>query len=350
MKALFLAGGMGTRLRPLTDRLPKPMVPVMGKPLLERTLEILKTHGVDEIVLSTCYKPEAIERYFGDGSGFGLKIHYVSEDFPLGTGGAIKNCERYFDEPFFIFNADILSNINFSEMFRCHKRKKADVTIAVTRVDNPSAYGVIEYDAKGYASSFREKPAPQEVVSHFINAGVYIVEPEVLRRIPSGRAVSVEREVFPELLERGQKIAVYMGCNYWLDIGTPEKYIQAHRDGFEGRLRLPEIDFRNRAIYSRLNAGISGTATLRGPIYLGRNVRIEDGAVVGPHVIVGDNSVIGKKCEVSDSILWNDVIIEAGVKMSECVVTDGSVVSSASQHRHVLYTPETVKAIEHLAV
>ena len=350
MKALFLAGGMGTRLRPLTDRLPKPMVPVMGKPLLERTLEILRMHGVDDIVLSTCYIPEATEWDFGDGSDFGLKIHYVSEDFPLGTGGAIKNCEDYFDGVFFIFNADIMSNINFSEMLRYHKRKKADVTIAVMRVNNPSAYGVIEYDGNGYASSFREKPAPHEVVSHFINAGVYIVEPEVLRRIPSGRAVSVEREIFPKLLERGRKIAVYKGCNYWLDIGTPEKYLQAHQDGFEGRLRLPEINFHQRAVYSRLNARISGTATLRGPIYLGRNVRIEDGAVVGPRVVVGDNGVIGKKSEITNSILWNDVVIENGVKMTECVVTDGSVVKSASRHKHVIYTPETVKAIAHLAI
>lgn len=350
MKALFLAGGMGTRLRPLTDRLPKPMVPVMGKPLLERSMEILKLHGADDIVLSTCYKPEAIERYFGNGSDFGLKIRYVSEDFPLGTGGAIKNCEKYFDEPFFIFNADILSNINFSEMLRYHKRKEADVTIAVTRVDNPSAYGVIEYDGNGYASSFQEKPAPHEVISHFINAGVYIVEPEVLRGIPSGRAVSVEREVFPKLLEQGRKIAVYKGCNYWLDIGTPEKYIQAHRDGFEGRLRMPEINFRQRAVYSRLNVRISGTATLRGPIYLGRNVRIEDGAVVGPRVVIGDNGVIGKKSEVTNSILWNNVNIEDGVKMTECVVTDGSIIKSASRHKHVVYTPETVKAIAYLAI
>lgn len=350
MKALFLAGGMGTRLRPLTDRLPKPMVPVMGKPLLERTLEILKLHGVDDIVLSTCYKPEAIERYFGDGSDFGLKIHYVSEDIPLGTGGAIKNCENYFDDTFFIFNADILSNINFSEMLRYHKRKKTDVTIAVTRVGNPSAYGVIEYDGNGYASSFREKPAPNEVVSHFINAGVYIIEPGIFRRIPSGRAVSVEREVFPKLLERGRKIAVYKGCNYWLDIGTPEKYVQAHRDGFEGRLRLPEINFRQRAVYSRLNARISGTATLRGPVYLGRNVRIEDGAVVGPYVVVGDNGVVGKKSEITNSILWDDVVIEDGVKMAECVVTDGSVVKSASRHKHVICAPENLKTVANFAV
>ncbi|NLG93480.1 MAG: nucleotidyltransferase family protein, partial [Clostridiales bacterium] len=177
MKALFLVGGLGTRLRPLTDRMPKPMVPVMGRPLLERNMEALKLHGIHEIVLSTCYRPEVIEQYFGNGSDFGLKIHYVCEESPLGTGGAIKNCEEYFDDTFLVFNADILSNINYSEMLRYHKRKKADVTIAVTQVENPSAYGVIEYDEDGYAYLFKEKPAPHEVVSHFINAGVYVFEP-----------------------------------------------------------------------------------------------------------------------------------------------------------------------------
>ena len=262
MKAVILAGGKGTRLRPLTERLPKPMVPIMGKPLLERTLEVLKLHGVDEIVLSTCYKADAIKDYFGDGSDMGIKIHYAYEDFPLGTGGAIKNSEKYFDDTFFVLNADIVSNINFSEMLRFHKRKKADVTIAVTHVANPSAYGVIEYDNDDFAISFREKP--KEIVSHYINAGVYIFEPDVLKKIPSRRAVSVEREVFPKLLERGRKIAVYKGCNYWLDIGTPEKYIQAHRDSFTGKLRLPETDFSRQAVCCKLSARISGTAIFAG--------------------------------------------------------------------------------------
>ncbi len=350
MKALFLAGGEGTRLRPLTDGVPKPMVPVMGRPLLERNLELLKMHGIDEVVLSVCYRPEAIERYFGDGSDFGLKIRYADEDLPLGTGGAIKNCERYFDDTFFVFNADVLSDINFSAMLRYHKRKKADVTIAVTRVKNPSAYGVIEYDEDGYAVSFLEKPAPHETVSNFINAGVYLFEPRVLRQIPSGRPVSVERELFPKLLARGRKIAVYRGCHYWLDIGTPEKYIQAHRDGFDGGLRLPEVNFHERAVYSRLDARISGKAVLRGPIYLGRNVRIAPGAVVGPRVVVGDNGVIGRKCRIANSILWNDVVLEDGVEMSECIVTDANTVRSASRLKHVICTPETVKAAKHLAI
>lgn len=348
MKALLLVGGKGTRLRPLTNRLPKPMVPVMGKPLLERTLETLKHHHVDEVVLSTCYKSESISRYFGDGSNLKLKIHYVREDFPLGTGGAIKNSEQYFDDSFYVLNADILSNIDFSEMMRFHKRKKADVTIAVTRVRNPSDYGVIEYDENGYATSFREKP--QKIVSHLINAGVYIFEPDVLKMIPTGKPVSVEREVFPKLLSEGRKIAVYQGCGYWLDIGTPKKYVQAHRDAFTGRLRLPEVSFAKRTIYSRFNSKISGTATLRGPVYLGGNVRIGDGAVVGPYVVLGDNCAVGNGCEISNSLLWNDIFVESGTKMAECIATDGCRIKGMSRCRHLIYTPDMVEEVESRAI
>lgn len=349
MKALFLAGGMGMRLRPLTDRLPKPMVPVMGKPLLERNFEIMKMHGINEVILSTCYRTEVIEKYFGDGANFGIKIHYVNENSPLGTGGAIKNSEKYFTDSFFIVNSDILSNINLTEMLRFHKQKKADVTIAVTWVKNPSAYGVIEYDRDGYAVTFREKPAPCEIVSHYINAGVYIFEPDVLKKIAAGKKVSVEREVFPTLLKDGGKIAVYRGCSYWLDIGTPEKYIQAHRDGFKGRLRIPGVNFYNHPVYDRVNSRISRTAILRGPVYLGENVQIDSGAVLGPQVVVGNNSVIGKGCRVSNSILWNNVSVEDGVNMSDCIVTDDSSIKNASIHHHRIYTPYSIEEIANLA-
>lgn len=294
MKALLLVGGKGTRLRPLTNRLPKPMVPVMGKPLLERTLETLKHHHVDEVVLSTCYKSEYISRYFGDGSNLKLKIHYVREDFPLGTGGAIKNSEQYFDDSFYVLNADILSNIDFSEMMRFHKRKKADVTIAVTRVRNPSDYGVIEYDENGYATSFREKP--QKIVSHLINAGVYIFEPDVLKMIPTGKPVSVEREVFPKLLSEGRKIAVYQGAatgwisehpkNMFRRTATPlpegsafPKSASQNAPSTAGS--IPRSAARQRSAARSISAGTSalGTEPLLGRMwFLGTTAQSETGA------------------------------------------------------------------------
>jgi len=162
MKALFLAGGLGTRLRPITNDLPKPMVPIMGKPLLERNIERLKSFGIDEIVLSTCYKPHKIDKYFEDGKKFGVKINYITEESPLGTAGAIKNAEDFLGDTFLVFNADILSDIDIADMIRFHKEKGALATIAVTRVDNPSAYGVIEHDDDSFITAFKEKPQPHE--------------------------------------------------------------------------------------------------------------------------------------------------------------------------------------------
>lgn len=348
MKALYLAGGAGTRLRPLTDRLPQPLMPLMGKPMLERNLETLKAHHVDEVVLSTCWEKDVLRQKLADEAAPGIQIHYVTEADPLGTGGAVKNCESFFDDTFFVFNADILGNINFSEMLRFHRRKKADVTMAVIHAEDPCAYGMVGFDGNGSVFSFQEEPKPHEIVSHFINTGVYIFEPKVLKLIPSGKVVSLERDVFPALLERGMKIAAYKGCNYWLDVKTPEKYVQAHRDGFAGKLQFPEVNFRERAVYSGEDAKISGLATLRGPVYLGKNVRIEPGAVVGPRVVIGDNSVVGKKCEIFDSILWSNVSVGDGTRMTECIVTDDSSVAGTSQYKHVIYMPDCVRSVSHL--
>lgn len=348
MKALLLVGGKGTRLRPLTDRLPKPMVPIIGRPLLERTLEVLRAHGVDEAVLSTCYRADSIEDHFGDGSDWNMRIRYVREDIPLGTGGAIRNCAEYFDDSFFVLNADILSNIDFTDMLRFHRRRRADVTIAVTRVENPSAYGVIEYDADGFATSFREKP--KTVVSHMINAGIYIFEPDVLRRIPTGRPVSVEREVFPQLLADGGRIAVYQGCHYWLDIGTPEKYIRAHRDSFTGRLRLPDADFSRRAVCSRRPAGVGGSASMRGPVYLGSGVRIADSAVVGPNAVIGDGSVIGPHCRVVNSILWENVHLSQDVQLNGCIVTAGCELKNPVSLDRAILTPDQAGGVGQAAI
>lgn len=323
MKALFLAGGMGTRLRPLTDRLPKPLMPIMGKPLLERNLEKLKTYGIDEIILSLCHQPEMIKSDLGDGKRLGLRIQYVCEREPLGTGGAIKNAGNACQETFLIFNADILCDIDYGEMLRFHKDRRADVTIAVTKVSNPTAYGVIEYDRNGYATRFTEKPKPYEVRSNYINAGVYLFEPQVLDRIPAGKPVSVEREIFPRLLREGGKIAVYQGCNYWLDIGTPPKYMQAHRDIFAGKYPVPEANFtrHGRTIYLDPGARIHPSALITGPSYVGRGARIEAETEIGPYAFIGDNAIIGKRCSVSHSVLWGGVKAETGAHIGGSIVT-----------------------------
>lgn len=322
MKALFLAGGMGTRLKPLTNKIPKPMVPIMNKPLLERSMENLRKCGIHDIVISICYKSKYIKEYFGDGSKFGLKIEYICEDIPMGTGGAIKKTGHLFDDTFLVLNADILCNIDFMELVKFHKSKTAAVTIAVTQVSNPCAYGVIEYDKSGYAVSFTEKPKADEIKSNYINAGVYVLEPEVLRELPNDRPVSVEREIFPALLQKGYKVAVYNGCSYWMDIGTPEKYMQTHDDIMTGDCRISGVHFNNQSIFKDGNSIIDTTAVITGPVYIGNNVKIGAYATVGPNAVIGDNVRIHTGGSVINSILWNNVDMGSFDKM------DGVVASS----------------------
>jgi len=340
MKALFLVGGRGTRLRPLTNKIPKPMIPIMGKPLLERNILNLKNVGIEEVVLSTCYGAQYIQRYFGDGERFGMKIHHVKEDIPLGTGGAIKNAEKYFDDTFLIFNADIISDIDLKELIKYHREKAADVTIAVTQVDNPSMYGVIEYDENNYAISFKEKPQPDEITSNFINAGVYIFEPKVLKEIPAGCVVSVEREVFPQLIEKGYKIAVYKGCSYWIDIGTPEKYLQAHMDIMAGKYRISGLSFSGKGIYKGPGSDIHSSVKIYEPVYIGANVKIEENASIGSNVIIGDNVHIGKGVKIVGSIIWDGVVVENGARLVNTIVASNCRIRHGGDYYSTVYVEE----------
>jgi mannose-1-phosphate guanylyltransferase len=338
MKALFLAGGFGTRLKPITDDLPKPMVPIMGKPLLERNIENLKKHGVDEIVLSTCYKPHKIERYFEDGRKLGVKISYISEDVPLGTAGAIRNARSFFDDTFLVFNADILSDIDVSEMIRFHKEKGVLATVAATQVDNPSAYGVIEQDQNGFITAFKEKPQPHESCSRLINAGVYIFEPQLLEKIPPGRAVSIERETYPLLLQKGFRIAVYNRCSYWLDLGTPEKYLRAHKDILEGILKIGDHDFIKNPRYISRTAKISHGARILGSVYIGDNVEIGSFAVVGPHTVLCDDSSVGMGAKVVGSVVWDHVHVGGGASVVNSVVMSNCRVDRNSEEYNAVLT------------
>lgn len=340
MKALFLAGGLGTRLKPITNELPKPMVPIMGKPLLERNIEKLKRHGITEIILSTCYKPQIIEDYFGDGSKLGVRISYIAEDRPLGTAGAIKNAQKYIDDTFLVFNADILSDIDVSDMIRQHRKRGAQVTIAVTRVANPSAYGVIEYDENGFVTAFKEKPRPHESRSNLINAGTYIFEPQVLDEIPGGRAVSVERETYPLLLQKGYRIAVYDRCSYWLDLGTPEKYLKAHKDILRGYHSIGGIDFdENRRHISRTSR-ISRTARVIGPVYIGEDVVIGPLAVVGPDTVLGDGSYVGMGAKVIGSVSWDHAHVGSGAKVVNSMILSHCKVDRKIEQYNTVLTEE----------
>jgi NDP-sugar pyrophosphorylase family protein len=236
MRAILLIGGLGTRLRPLTFKTPKPLLPILNRPFLAYQIEYLKGQGIDEIVLCTAYRAEAFREAFGSGAPYGVQIHYVHEREPLGTGGAIKNAESYVDGPVLVCNGDILTDMDLSALFAFHREKKALATIALTRAEDPTAFGLVNTDNEGRIQRFTEKPSREDVTTDTINAGTYIFEPRVFALIPKGKVCSVERDVFPDMLRAGERLYAKALPGYWLDVGTLEKYRQAERDLSEGRL------------------------------------------------------------------------------------------------------------------
>ncbi len=225
MKAILLAGGKGTRLRPLTIHTPKPIVPIFGRPFLNYQIDLVKKlPEIDEVVLSLNYQPRRIEEMFGHGDGLGVKVSYVVEPAPLGTGGAVKYAGGNSDETVVVFNGDVMTQVDLAAVLRLHRERKAKATIVLTPVDNPTAYGLVETDPDGNVSRFLEKPKAEEITCDTINAGIYILEPDTFDRIPKDTAWSIERSYFPSLVERGETFIAYVYRGYWIDIGTPEKY------------------------------------------------------------------------------------------------------------------------------
>src|SRR5919206_1561265 len=236
MRAILLAGGKGTRLRPLTIHTPKPIVPIFDRPFLHYQLDLLKlVPEIDEVILSLNYQPRRIEEIFGDGGDSGLAIRYVVEPSPLGTAGAVRYAGESLHESVVVFNGDVFTQVDLAAVIRLHRERRAKATIVLTPVDNPTAYGLVETDADGNIRRFLEKPKPDEITTNNINAGIYVLEPETFDRIPSDVSWSIERSYFPSLIERGETFVAYVYNGYWIDIGTPEKYTQVHRDIMDGR-------------------------------------------------------------------------------------------------------------------
>ena len=319
MKAVILAGGEGTRLRPLTLQVPKPVVPIANVPFLGYQLDLLRRHGISEAILSLGYRPHKIEAELGDGSRFGIRLRYVVEQSPLGTGGAFKNAEPFLDGPAVVFNGDILCDFDLTEILRSHRRRAATATLTLTRVDNPSAYGLVETGEGGRVARFLEKPGREQVTCDTINAGLYVLEPEVLKTIPAGVNTSFERKVFPGLLAGGLPVYAFISPGYWIDIGTPQKYLQAHRDIFEGRFAAPVSGFRfNPAEPPQQedcdspvrNSAIASSARI------GKDARILGSAI-------DQDCRVGERAIVEDAVLWKGVQVGEGAQLRGCILGNG---------------------------
>lgn len=330
MKTILLVGGLGTRLRPLTNSIAKPMVPLVNRPFTEYTIDLLRSHGLKEIIFSSFYLPEAIQAHFGDGSRFGVHIDYCLEESPRGTAGAIKNCERFLDgEPFLIFNGDVLTDLNMTELINLHQSKHAMATIALGKVIDPTAFGMIDQYRDGRVRRWFEKPSWDEVTSRWVNIGASVFDPEVLNYIPPDEAVSVERQTFPELIDSGAAIYGYQSPAYWLDIGTPPKYLRGVRNILTGVINTAIPGTQSRPnLWCGDNVEVHPSADLKGPVVVGSNVRIGAGTVViGPSTI-GDNVEIGKDVFIEESAIWDDCILGDRASLTGTILGKGAVLKA----------------------
>lgn len=323
MKAVIMAGGEGTRLRPLTSLLPKPMVPIVNQPVMEHILGLVKHHGISEIVATLAFMPRVIQDYFGDGEEWGMAIDYAIEETPLGTAGSVKNAQKLLpdDEPFLVISGDALTDINLAELLAFHKEKGGAVTIALKAVDDPLEFGVVITDEGGRIERFLEKPTWGQVFSDRINTGIYVVEPWVLDLVPEGTSFDFSSELFPLLMEQGHELYGMVAEGYWCDVGSRESYLQVHRDVLDGEAMVfvPGVHAKRRLWVSE-SATIPANASLGDGVVIGRNVRIEPGAVIGDYVVVGDNCVIGEDSRVAHSIVWDDTFIDRQAQVAGSVL------------------------------
>jgi mannose-1-phosphate guanylyltransferase len=327
VKAVVLVGGEGTRLRPLTFTTPKPLLPIANQPHLERQLAWLASHGVDEVVLSMGYLPDAFHQHFAhDGAGhdvFGdIVVRYAVEDEPLGTAGAVRFAAEGIDERIIICNGDVLTGLDLDAMVRFHDEHRAEATISLTQVEDPSAFGVVPTQADGGVIAFVEKPAPGKAPSNWINAGTYVVEPSFLQRIPPRLNVSVERETFPRMLAEPGLLFGYQSDAYWLDIGTPEKYLQAHADALAGRLSFPPAPGAREiapGIWMQGDATIEPGAHIEAPVLIGEGARIESGARVHASVL-GAGAVVEARADLDGAVLQTGARVSHGGSVHDSVV------------------------------
>ena len=329
MDAVVLVGGKGTRLRPLTCTTPKPMLPTAGVPFLTHLLARARDAGVDHAILSTAYRPEVFEEHFGDGSGLGLKITYVTEAEPLGTGGGIRNVAGHLrGEDFLVFNGDVLAGLDVAALVRAHRERRADVTLYLTEVADARAFGCVPTDADGWVTAFLEKmPEP---VTNRINAGCYVFAPHVLDRIPAGRAVSVERETFPGLLAEGARVHGYVDTSYWLDLGTPAAFVRGSCDLVLGKVTSSALPGEPGECLKLPGSDVAGDAVLARGTTIGRDAKVGAGAYVDGSVVF-DGAVIGPRARVCDSVIGRGATVGEGTVLTGVVVGDNALVGAGNE-------------------
>jgi mannose-1-phosphate guanylyltransferase/phosphomannomutase len=324
MKAVIMAGGFGTRLRPLSTNIPKPMVPMANLPMLEHIVELLKKHNFTELIIMLYYQPEVITGYFGDGSRFGVKIEYLKPDSDLGTAGCVKFTEEKLKERFLVISGDVLTDFDLTQAVKFHEEKNATATIVLTRVENPLAYGVVITSKEtSRIERFLEKPSWGEVFSDTINTGIYILEPSVFEYIPAGKSFDFSKDLYPRLLADDKGLYGYISSGYWKDVGNLDEYRLGHYDILDGKVSVKingsKILRKSSEFIVGENVKIASDAQIESGVILGSNVVVEEGAKISRSVI-GDNVVIKSGASISGSVIWAHSVIGAGARLKESVI------------------------------
>ena len=321
MKAVVMAGGEGTRLRPLTSNQPKPMVPIVGKPCMEHILDLLRRHGMNEVVVTLAFMPQAIRTYFGDGTTLEMDVDYSVEEQPLGTAGSVRLARERLEETFLVISGDALCDVDLTALVAAHREKGAAVTIGLKSVDNPLEFGIVVIDEDGRVERFLEKPSWGQVFSDTINTGIYVLEPEVLRHIPADRPYDFSKELFPLLLEMGRPIYGHVLDGYWQDIGNLEQFRQANFDALDGRVQLDIPGLRLRGnVWVSEEVDINEVAGVAGPAFIGANCRIADGASIGAHAVLSQGVIVREGARVARSV------VDAGSYLGRSSVVEGAII------------------------
>src|SRR6266487_946933 len=317
-----MAGGEGTRLRPMTANQPKPLLPIANRPIMEHVLRLLKRHGLEETVVTTAFLASLVRNYFGDGEDFGMSLQYATEEMPLGTAGSVKNAEAALrDETCLVISGDALTDIDLSAMIRSHKKSGALVTIGLTRVPNPLEFGIIIVDDDGRIQRFLEKPTWGQVFSDTVNTGIYVMEPEVLARLPVGESVDWSSDVFPSLLQGGAPLHGYIADGYWEDVGTHESYMKAQADVLAGRVEAEIDGFEmSPGVWVAPGAEVDPDVVLKGPLCIGDYAKIEPGVELREFTVIGSNVVVKEGAFLHRAVVHNNVYVGPSANLRGCVI------------------------------
>lgn len=335
MRAVLMAGGSGTRLRPLTCDLPKPMVPILNRPIAEHIINLLRRHHFTEVIATLHYLPDVMREYFHDGSDFGVQMTYaVEEDQPLGTAGCVKNIAELLDSTFLVISGDSITDFDLTEAVEFHRRKQSKATLVLTRVPNPLEFGVVITDENRRIKRFLEKPSTSEIFSDTVNTGTYILEPEVLEYLPPDRESDFSKDLYPLLLEKDIPMYGYIAEGYWCDVGHLEAYRESQYDALKGKVKLDfAYEERSPGLWVGENTYIDDYARVETPVLIGRNCRIGPRAHIEAGTVIGDNVTVGADANLKRPIVWNGAIIGEDVHLRACVISRGTRVD---RRAHVL--------------